>query len=257
MNYNREIEKHFYKGHEKYLPHVSIDSVIFGFHENNLKVLLLQSKYANAWSLAGGFILKNEGTEAAAHRILKERTGMDKIFLEQFYVFSDPQRSTKKRNQQFLKNLGIKIDKSWMFDRFITIGYYALVDYTRVTPTSDTFSEKCEWFGIGELPKMMLDHKDILMKGLQTLRMQLNFRPLGYNLLSDKFTMPELQKLYETILDKKLDRRNFQRKIMSTGILIRLNETKKGGAHKAPFYYKFDLPKYKKAMKAGLQNFDS
>src|SRR6185312_16864011 len=102
------------------------------------------------------------------------------------------------------------------------------------------------------LPEMIFDHKNILEKALQDLRMQLNFHPLGYNLLPLKFTMPELQKLYETILGKNLDRRNFQRKISSAGILKRLNETRKGVAHKAPYYYKFDLRKYKKALKAGM-----
>lgn len=139
-----------------------------------------------------------------------------------------------------------------MFERFITVGYTALVDFTKVIPVPDNISDACEWFSISEIPDLILDHKNIFDKALNNLRSELNFRPVGYNLLSKKFTMPELQKLYETILNRKLDRRNFQRKIEATGILKRLNETKKGVAHKAPFYYKFELSKYEKALKAGL-----
>ena len=127
-----------------------------------------------------------------------------------------------------------------------------MVDFTKVQPVADIFSEDCVWFNIHEIPEMILDHEKISKKTLDHLRIQLNFQPVGYNLLPLKFTMPELQKLYETILERKLDRRNFQRKIIDTGILKRLDETKKGVAHKATFYYKFDLHNYKKALKAGM-----
>jgi len=252
MEFEKELRDHYFKGHEKYLRHISIDCVIFGFHENELKVLLLKAKYAGIWALPGGFILKAEHMDQAAQRILKVRTGLDKIYLQQFHTFSDPDRSTKKINQQFLKNAGIKSEKSWMFERFISVGYSALVDFTKVTSVPDIISDACEWFSIYDIPEMILDHRHIFDEALQNLRLQLNFHPVGFNLLAKKFTMPELQKLYETILDKKLDRRNFQRKIIATGILKRLNETKKGVAHKAPFYYKFDLRKYEKALKAGM-----
>lgn len=252
MEFDKALKNHYLKGHEKYLRHISIDNVIFGFHQNNLKVLLLKSKYAGLWSLSGGFILKDEPIDTAAQRVLKERTGLEKIFLQQFHVFGEPGRSTRKVNQQFLKNIGVSLGKSWMFERFITIGFYALVNFTMVNPKPDSLSESCEWFSIDGLPEMILDHRNILDEALSVLRLQLSFHPIGYNLLAQKFTMPEFQKLYETILDKKLDRRNFQRKILATGILKRLKETKKGVAHKAPFYYKFDLPQYQKALKAGM-----
>ncbi len=256
MKFDKEIEAHYLKGHEKYLRNISVDCVIFGFHQNDLKVLLLKTKYDGRWALPGGFILKDEPMDTAAKRILKERTGLKEIFLQQFHVFGDPGRSTKKINTQFLKNVGVSASDSWMFERFITIGYYALVDFTKVTPSPDKISSACEWFSIYQLPEMILDHPHIFEEALQNLRMQLNFHPVGYNLLGKKFTMPELQILYETILGKKLDRRNFQRKILATGILKRLDETKKGVAHKAPFYYKFDLHNYKKALKAGMHYFE-
>jgi 8-oxo-dGTP diphosphatase len=252
MTTDKKISEHFLKGHEKYLRHISIDCVIFGFHENELKVLLLKAKYPDKWALPGGFILKEEDLDQAAVRILRERTGLDKIYLQQFHVFGDPERSNKKISQEYYKNIGLGNTDSWMFDRFISIGYSALVDFTKVQPVADLLSESYSWFKIHEAPEMIFDHKKILQNALQNLRMQLNFHPVGYNLLPLKFTMPQLQKLYETVLEKKLDRRNFQRKITGTGILKRLDEIKKGVAHKAPFYYKFDLRKYKKALKAGM-----
>ncbi len=252
MSFKNEIKAHFEKGHEKYLRHISIDCVIFGFNEVELKVLLLQAKYAGIWALPGGFVLKNEHMDNAAKRILLERTGLKDIYLEQFKVFSHPNRSTKKINKQFLKNIDCDIEESWMFERFISVGYTALVDFTKVKQMPDSFSIKCDWFSVKSIPIMVLDHADILKSALENLQLQLNYKPVGYNLLSEKFTMPQLQKLYETILGKSLDRRNFQRKILGTGILKRLEETKIGVAHKAPYYYKFDLRNYQKALKSGM-----
>lgn len=252
MAFKEELLHHFKTGHELFLRNVSVDCIIFGFHKNELKVLLLQAKYAGAWALPGGFILKEEHMDAAAQRILKLRTGLNDIYLQQFHVFSEPDRSTKKMNKQFLKNSGIELEESWMFERFITVAYTALVDFSSVSAVPDSFSSDCQWFNIHEIPGMILDHRNILDKALEHLRLQLNYHPVGYNLLPEKFTMPELQKLYETILDRKLDRRNFQRKITGTGILKRLDETKKGVAHKAPYLYKFDLRKYQKALKSGM-----
>ena len=132
MSFEKDITNHYSKGHEIYLRNVSVDCVIFGFHENELKVLLLQAKYAGMWALPGGFILKDEHMDVAANRILKNRTGLDDIYLQQFHVFSEPKRSTKEINKQFLKNVGVEMKESWMFERFITVGYTALVDFSKV-----------------------------------------------------------------------------------------------------------------------------
>ena len=112
MEFDKELKDHYLRGHRKYLRHISVDCIIFGFHQNDLKVLLLKTKYDGRWALPGGFILKNEHIDTAAQRILKKRTGLDEIFLEQFHVFGDPDRSTKKINQQFLKNIGVKAGSS-------------------------------------------------------------------------------------------------------------------------------------------------
>jgi 8-oxo-dGTP diphosphatase len=242
------------EGGKWFMPSLSLDCVIFGFHENQLKVLLLRMKNADLWALPGGFIYREEDIEEAAIRVLKERTGIDQIFLQQFHVFGHPQRVNKKFHIDAFRKSGIKLEKDhWILQRFLTVGYYALVDFAYVVPSPDPGSADCAWWDLHDIHELFLDHKNILDKALETLRLQLNHQPIGYNLLPTKFTMPELQKLYETILDKKLDRRNFQRRMMGYGILKKLQETRRGGAHKAPFLYSFDLRRYKKALQEGLE----
>ena len=241
------------EGGKYFMPSVSLDCVIFGFHENELKVLLLKMKTADQWALPGGFIYKEEDIEDAASRVLFERTGLQDIFLQQFQVFGHPKRAEKKFHLSILKKEGIYPPKdNWILQRFITVGYYALVDFAIVIPKPDLSSTSCEWHELHSITELFMDHSNILNKALETLRLQLNHLPIGYNLLPRKFTMPEIQKLYETILDKKLDRRNFQRRITGFGFVKKLKETRKGGAHKAPFLYSFDLRKYKKALQDGL-----
>ncbi|HEX4372767.1 MAG TPA: NUDIX domain-containing protein [Puia sp.] len=253
MNEDKELYDFFSKSEKQFQPGLSIDSVIFGFHENQLKVLLTKLKRMELWALAGGFVLKNEHLDDAAVRILRERTGLSDIFLNQFYVFGEPNRSDKKFHIKRMQHVGWPVTKDyWLLQRFITIGYYALVNFSNVEPTRDYISDICDWYDIHDLPPMIIDHGKILDKALEVLRTQLKYQPIGYNLLPQKFTMPELQKLYETILDIQLDRRNFQRKMLGYGILKRLEKRREGGAHKAPYLYSFDLKKYHKALKDGL-----
>lgn len=252
MSFNREIKELFAKGHETHLRNVSVDCIIFGFHAGELKVLLLKARYSEHWALPGGFIRLEEDIDEAANRVLQQRTGLQDIYLQQFRVFGRSGRDTQKKNEKILKELGIKSDKGWIFERFLTVGYYALVDFYKVKPMPDDFSDSCAWFSVYELPELMLDHEEIVLNALDHLRFQLNYHPIGNNLLPEKFTMPELQKLYETILGRALDRRNFQRKILSVGILKRLEKRKSGLNHKAPYYYKFDMRKYQKALQTGM-----
>jgi ADP-ribose pyrophosphatase YjhB (NUDIX family) len=241
------------KGDSIYQPGISVDCVILGFHENTLKILLLKVKHLNKWSLPGGFILKEETIEKAAHRVLLDRTGVNDIFLQQFNVFGAPKRSDAAVHSSRYAAMGIKLQKNhWLLQRFITIGFYALVDFTEVKLGYASLEEGCEWIDVNKLSNLMMDHHDIVMSALDTLRTQLAYMPIGRNLLPKKFTMPELQKLYETILGKNLDRRNFQRKMLSFDIFNKLTETRKGGAHKAPFLYTFNDKKYQKALKEGL-----
>jgi 8-oxo-dGTP diphosphatase len=240
----------FEKGHLYYLRHLSIDNVIFGFHDNELKVLLLQWKESGRWCLPGGFILHDEAVESAAIRILQSRTGLKNIYLNQFHTFGDPQRDRGNHGIQQPKWMKTK---SWFMERFISIGYWALVDFSQVIPKPDEFSASCTWWDVGKIPELILDHNVILDKALKSLRSNLNEYPVGKDLLPQKFTMPELQRLYETILGKALDRRNFQKKILSMDLVDRLVERKTGGAHKAPYLYRFNQRKYERAMKQGLK----
>jgi 8-oxo-dGTP diphosphatase len=252
MDYKAELIQLFEKGHEIYVPNISLDCVIFGFHENQLKILLIKPKFTADWSLLGGYIKKQENAEAAAKRILQERAGIENEFQKQFEVFSDPNRCTKKIINETIINLKINLKKSWLYDRVITIGFTALLDFTKTKIRPDIFCEDCKWFNINEVPKLIFDHNAIVEKALADLRNQINYLPIGKNLLPTKFSMPELQKLYETLLDRKLDRRNFQRKIISNGILKKLNETKKTIGHKAPILYKFVTKQYKNALRIGM-----
>ncbi len=238
---------------KEFMPSLSIDCVIFGFHEGVLKVLLLKFKNSGPWALPGGFIHRKEDVDAAATRVLKERTGLREIFLQQFRVFGLPDRSDGEVHRKRLKKEGITLPGDhFLMQRFLTVGYYALVEYSFVSSRPDEFSETCEWFDVEELPGLMMDHRAILDAALNVLRQHLNYMPIGSNLLPDRFTMPELQKLYESIIGKKLDRRNFQRRMLSFGILKRLKEKRTGLPYRAPYEYSFDKRKYDKALVEGL-----
>lgn len=251
----KSIQDFLDRGNNYFVPSLSVDCVIFGFHGSQLKVLLLKPKHAKAWALPGGFVYKNEHIDESAYRTLRERTGLHDIFLQQFYTFGNQKRSEKSYTLEVFKKRGIAIPKdNWMKQRFISIGYYALVNFESVLPATDSISDACEWWDVHELPDLLMDHLDIFNQALLSLRKHLSYQPLGYNLLPAKFTMPELQKLYETILDEKLDRRNFQRKILSYGVLKKLKERRTNTAYKAPFLYSFDLRKYHIALKDGLSN---
>lgn len=244
MEFKKIIEENSAAAWGKYLPHLSIDCVVFGFHDAVLKVLVVQMKEDSLWALPGGYVLKTETLNEAASRILLERTGASNIYLQQFRVFSDLNRS-----EGFFENFD---DSIWNKQRFLSIGFYALVDYSQVHLVVDAISDACEWKAIDELPALMMDHRAIFDKALIALRKQLNHKPIGYTLLPEKFTMPELQKLYEIILGKKLNRGNFYRKMLRYDILIKLDESRKGGAHKAPDLYQFDVEKYQMALKNGF-----
>jgi ADP-ribose pyrophosphatase YjhB (NUDIX family) len=245
--------KNILDNREDYQPGLSIDCVIFGFHDNQLKILLIKTKYNDQWALPGGFVPINEDIDQAAVSILHGRTGLEGIFLRQFATFG-----TVKRNQDYFSNKVLEFyeipleEGRWYASRFVTIGYYALVDFLQAVPQPEGKNEIVEWIDHDAVPDLILDHKEILDKALETLRMELNLIPVGYNLLPEKFTIPELQKLYETILGRKLDRRNFLRKITAIGILTKLDEKKSNVAHKAPNLYSFDQEKYNEVVKNGL-----
>lgn len=245
MNDLQVFKKRSKEAYESCLPHISIDCVVFGFYEAALKVLLTKLKGQDKWGLPGGYVEKEEDIDTGAHRILKARTGVTEIYLEQFKVFGKLQRSEPAL--EFLP------EGLWFKQRFISIGYYALVNYKSIVPQVDEVSDGCEWKAVSDLPSLMMDHSQILQTALNTLRQQLNYKPIGYNLLPAEFTMPELQKLYETLLARTLNRGNFQRKMLAYDILIKHDKLKKVGAHRSPILYSFDPEKYNKALEKGLR----
>ncbi|HEV7350807.1 NUDIX hydrolase [Telluribacter sp.] len=248
MEYTQQLEFHFDRIDKEAIPYLSVDCIIFGFHENQLKVLLVRWKNTEEWSLPGGFIHKTESVDDSAQRVLEERTGLRNIFLRQFQTFG---ASVRYDTADTWKRLNLPIDHFRWTNRTISIGYYALVDFSRVNPTPDFMTEACQWWDVDMVPPLLFDHNDIIDSALKTLRIQLNWQPIGYNLLPEKFTMPELQKLYETILGRTLDPRNFQKKILGLEILDRLKERRRGGAHRSPYLYSFNKEQYEAALQEG------
>lgn len=225
---------------EGFLKSIAIDAVIFGFHDNQLKVLLIAYKGTGLFALPGGFIKTEEDLNSAALRVVSERIGLEDIFLEQFYVFGDYSRYNPAQFKIIMSaNGALPADDHWLLKRFISIGYYALVDFTRAKPTPAPIFDSCEWYDLNNMPPLIQDHTFIVEKALNTLRSNLDHKVVGFNLLPQDFTMGDLQKLYETILGKKLLRPAFQRKMLALGILERVAKKWTGGAHKAPYLYRF------------------
>lgn len=223
-----------------FLPGLSIDAVIFGFHENLLKILLLEYENTDLFALPGGFIKKIENLNDAARRTLQDRTSLKNIYLEQFYIFGDMSRYDPETSKKIMHGKGFEFtDDHYFLGRFLTVGYYALVDYTKAIPIPDLLADNCEWYDLENLPPLMLDHNKIVDKALETLRSDLDQKLVGFNLMPEEFTMGDLQSLYETILGEKLLRTSFQRKMLNLDILERVDKKYTGGAHKAPYLYKF------------------
>lgn len=236
-----------------YQPGLSVDCVIFGFHNGELKVLLLQMKNMDKWALPGGFVGVQEDVDLASSRVLKERTGVDQVYLQQFHLFGSTRRDSKAHVDELIANGVIDSEGlDWFSQRFVTVGYYALIDFVKATPVPDSISDRCEWVPLEQVPALILDHREILDRALEALRKEIRYVPIGINLLPQKFTMPELQTLYETILNRRLDRRNFQRKMLGFDFLVRHEKRQSGGAHRAPYLYSFDREKYAKALATGL-----
>jgi 8-oxo-dGTP diphosphatase len=227
-----------------YIPHIAYDSVIFGFSSGKLKVLVMKYHNTGFYALPGGFVRSNQDLDESVQEGLKERTGLDNIYLEQFYTFGSLRRFQPGVMKAILEANGSSTRKhAWMLERFITVAYYALINYEEVTPRPDALSDSCDWYDVAKLPKLMLDHSVIVEKALQTLRDNLERKLVGVNLLPVRFTMKELQEVYEVILGKKLHRGTFQRKMLAMGMLRRHEKQFSGGAHKAPYLYSFRKPR--------------
>lgn len=215
-------------------PSVTTDCVIFGFDGTKLRVLLVErgvEPYKGRWAFPGGFMQMDESAEAGALRELQEETGLKKAYLKQFHTFSDPARDPR--------------------ERVITIAYYALVRLQDVKGGDD--AAKAAWFPLDEVPALAFDHDLILRTALKELRRQIHFEPVGFELLPEKFTVKELQMLYEAILDVKFDRRNFYNKMMHLGILTQLDETVRKSSKKDAFLFSFNKEKYTELKEKGFR----
>jgi 8-oxo-dGTP diphosphatase len=222
------------------IQQLSIDCVIFGYEDKRLKVLIPKFKCNfPMYSLPGGFIFQDESIDNAAKRILKERTEIKDIYLEQFCVFG---KENRVNEMVLTKSNELKLSKEhfeWLNKRFVSIGYYALVDIKKVTPKISELDENIQWYNVKEVPKLIIDHNEIISKAQETLRQNIDNKLIAFNLLPESFTMREVQELYEAIYDKPFARNNFQKKMLDLDVLERLEKKFTGAANKAPYLYRF------------------
>ncbi len=215
----------------------SIDCVIFGFDKGELKVLLIERNeepFKDCLALPGYLVEQNESIDFAANRILYELTGLKDIFMEQFYTFGEVNRHPQ--------------------GRVITVAYYAILrlNATKELKPVTNFAKKAFWHPVANLPELAFDHSQIFAKAFQKIKRKITYQPIAFELLPEKFTLSQLQMLYELILNKKLDKRNFRKKMLNFGILKELDEKQKGVSYRAAKLYKFDRRKYGKLFQKEL-----
>jgi ADP-ribose pyrophosphatase YjhB (NUDIX family) len=227
-------------------PNVSVDCVIFGFDGERLKVLLIDRGQSlssdireKVYALPGNLIREDEDLDKAAERVLYELTGLDNIFLEQFGSFGNPNRLTKEHDLEWLKSIRAEPNA-----RVITVAYYSLVRADQYELHASSFAQDAFWHDIEYLPALGFDHLDIIQAALRELKFKSKYQPLGFELLPEKFTLGQLQKLYEAILGTELDKRNFRRKIIKMSFLTPLKEKQIGVPHKPARFFTFDKEKY-------------
>jgi 8-oxo-dGTP diphosphatase len=218
--------------------HVTVDCVVFGLDEQDLKILLIQrgnEPFKGSWAVPGGFVNADESLEHAALRELKEETGVHDVFLEQLYTFGDVHRDPRRR--------------------IVTVAYYALVNLRDHTIKAATDASNAAWFGVDDIPKLAFDHARIVETALRRLRGKVRYEPIGFELLPEKFTLTQLQRMYEKILEQDIDKRNFRKKILGMDLLRELDEVQVDVAHRAARLYKFDEKKYRQLKDKGF-NFE-
>lgn len=222
-----------YKVHDRML--IAVDCIIFGFDGKDLKALLIKRSFEpgfGKWSLMGGFINTKESTDEGATRILEMLTGLTDIYMEQLYCFGEIDRDPG--------------------GRVVSIAYFALI---KIDDHSQELMKEhnAKWFNIRSIPSMIFDHKKMILMAKEQLHQKVAIHPIGFELLPEKFTLPQLQNLYEAIYETTFDKRNFSRKILALNILIKLTEKEKLYSKKGAFYYKFDYAKYKKLEHEGVK----
>ena len=214
---------------------VSIDCLIFGFRHGELDILLI--KHAEGiskgrWALPGGWILRDEGIDTAASRLLTSLTGVSNIFLEQLRAFGEINRYPGKR--------------------VITIAYYALINADNYSLSAGFTASDARWFKLHEVPRLPYDHNKILKTGFQYLQHKVRHEPIGFNLLPKKFTLHDIQKLYEALLGTEMDKPNFRRKLLNMNLLVPCDEKQRDVSHRAANFYRFDKKIYKQLKESGF-----
>ncbi len=219
-------------------PALTVDCVVFGLDEDELRLLLVEraeEPFAGRWALPGGFVHLEENLEDAARRELEEETGITRLYLEQLYTFGDVNRDPR--------------------ERVVTVAYYALVKLSDHQVRAATDARSAAWFAVSDLPDLAFDHDQIVQVALVRVKGKVRYEPIGFELLPRKFTLSQLQKLYETVLERELDKRNFRKKILGMDLLIELDEVQRGVAHRAARLYRFDEKKYERLKQDGF-NFE-
>ncbi|RRB07431.1 NUDIX hydrolase [Larkinella rosea] len=214
---------------------VAVDAVVFGYRNQTLFLLLIQRKlepYRGGWALPGGFVLDNESLEAAVIRELHEETNVTINYLEQLYTFGRPDRDPRFRA--------------------VAVAYYALVKPDAFEIAASTDADDVRWFDVNDLPELAFDHAKIITHALERLRNKLTYEPVGFGLLTERFLFSDFEKLYSTILNKPIDRRNFRKKVMSFGILTELAEKRSDGKGRPANLFQFDEDQYFKLKKQGF-----
>lgn len=227
-------ESHFFQ-YKYQRPALATDCVVMGFDGNALQLLLVQREktpFEKNWALPGGFVQIDETTEEAARKVLLEKAGLKHVFVEQLYTFCEVERDPR--------------------ERIVSVVYFALVNSRQLELVAGRNTTKAEWFNLHELPTLAFDHHKIVEMALNRLRGKIGYQPIGFELLNKKFTLSQMQVLYESILGFEIDKRNFRKKILGMGLLTALDEKEKNVAHKAARYYEFDKKKYKELTQNGF-----
>ncbi len=219
-------------------PAITVDGVVFGLDDSGLKVLLIQrglEPFAGRWALPGGFVRPGEDLDQAVRRELQEETGLSRVFLEQLYTFGATGRDPR--------------------EHVITVAYYALVRLSDHQVQAATDARHAAWFAVDDLPALAFDHDAIVETALRRLQGKVRYQPIGFELLPPKFSLTQLQHMYEIILERDLDKRNFRKKALSLDILQDLDEVEQDVAHRAARLYRFDERRYRQLVKDGF-NFE-